>query len=118
MRHLPLIIRTCPATLGVGCTHDKARNRSTAIRVGYVQFPIPNTSYQSPAHQPEPHMIYALIAILSGLLLLADTFMSMSGFNRVIAALKPYETVIGIVALVAGVLNFFSLMGIALIMGG
>ena len=63
-------------------------------------------------------MIYALIAILTGLLLLADTFMSMNGFSRVIAALKPYETVIGIVALIAGILNFFSLLGIALIMGG
>ena len=63
-------------------------------------------------------MLYAIIAILSGLLLLADTFMSMSGFNRVIAALKPYETVIGIVALIAGILHFFSLLGIALIMGG
>ena len=63
-------------------------------------------------------MIYALIAILTGLLLLADTFMSMSGFNRVIAALKPYETVIGIVALVAGVLHLLSLLGIALVMGG
>ena len=63
-------------------------------------------------------MIYALIAILTGLLLLADTFMSMNGFDRVIAALKPYETVIGIVALVAGVLHFFSLLGIALVMGG
>ena len=63
-------------------------------------------------------MIYALIAILAGLLLLADTFMSMNGMSRVIAALKPYETVIGIVALIAGVLHFFSLMGIALIMAG
>lgn len=63
-------------------------------------------------------MIYALIAIMTGLLLLADTFMSMSGFNRVIAALKPYETVIGIVALIAGVLHLFSLLGIALVLGG
>ena len=63
-------------------------------------------------------MLYALIAILAGLLLLADTFMSMNGMNRVIAALKPYETVIGIVALVAGVFHFFSLLGIALILGG
>ncbi len=63
-------------------------------------------------------MIYALIAILTGLLLLADTFVSMRGFSGVIAALKPYETVIGIVALIAGVLHFFSLLGIALIMGG
>jgi hypothetical protein len=63
-------------------------------------------------------MLYALIAILAGLLLLADTFMSMNGMNRVIAALKPYETVIGIVALVAGILHFFSLLGIALVMGG
>ena len=63
-------------------------------------------------------MIYAIIAILTGLLLLADTFMSMNGFNRVIAALKPYETVIGIVALIAGILHLISLLGIALIMGG
>jgi hypothetical protein len=63
-------------------------------------------------------MLYALIAILTGLLLLADTFMSMNGFDRVIAALKPYETVIGIVALIAGIFHFFSLLGIALIMGG
>ena len=63
-------------------------------------------------------MIYALIAIMAGLLLLADTFMSMSGFNRVIAALKPYETVIGIVALIAGILHLISLLGIALVMGG
>jgi len=63
-------------------------------------------------------MLYALIAILTGLLLLADTFMSMKGMNRVIATLKPYETVIGIVALVAGIFHFFSLLGIALILGG
>jgi hypothetical protein len=63
-------------------------------------------------------MLYALTAIMTGLLLLADTFMSMSGFNRVIAALKPYETVIGIVALVAGVFKIFSILGIALILGG
>jgi hypothetical protein len=63
-------------------------------------------------------MIYALIAILTGLLLLADTFVEMRGFSGVIAALKPYETVIGIVALIAGILHLFSLLGIALIMGG
>lgn len=63
-------------------------------------------------------MLYAIIAILTGLLLLADTFVSMRGFSGVIAALKPYETVIGIVALVAGIFNLLSLLGIALIMGG
>ncbi|MEX0908256.1 MAG: hypothetical protein WDZ58_00720 [Gemmatimonadaceae bacterium] len=63
-------------------------------------------------------MLYAIIAILTGLLLLADTFISMRGLSGVIAALKPYETVIGIVALIAGILHLFSLLGIALIMGG
>jgi hypothetical protein len=63
-------------------------------------------------------VITALIAIMAGLLLLADSLGKFSGLDAVIRALKPYETVIGVIALVAGILALFSLFGIALILAG
>ena len=61
-------------------------------------------------------MLGALVAILAGLILLADIFHGAA--QRWIGSLRPYEVVIGVLALVLGVLNLASLLGIALILSG
>lgn len=61
-------------------------------------------------------MLDAIVAILAGLLLLADHFHGAG--QRMIGNLRPYEVVIGVVALVLGVLNIFSVLGIALLLAG
>jgi hypothetical protein len=61
-------------------------------------------------------MLEAIVAILAGLLLLADLFHGKG--RRFINSLRPYEVVIGIVAVVIGVLHLASLFGIALILAG
>lgn len=61
-------------------------------------------------------MLEAITAILAGLLLLADLFHGRG--ERFINALRPYEVVIGVVAIVVGVLHFASLFGIALVLAG
>ena len=61
-------------------------------------------------------MLQAIVAILAGLLLLADAFQGRG--QNFINNLRPYEVVIGVVALVLGVLNIFSLFGIALLLSG
>ena len=58
-------------------------------------------------------MLEAIVAILAGLLLLSSVMRS-----DWLQPLVPFSTVIGVVALVAGVLNIASVMGIALIMAG
>lgn len=58
-------------------------------------------------------MLEAIVAILAGLLLLSTVMRS-----DWLQPLMPFTTVIGVVALVAGVLNIASVMGIALIMAG
>lgn len=63
-------------------------------------------------------MLLALIAICAGLLLLADSLGKYRGLDALIRWLRPYSTIIGVIALIAGVLHFFSLLGIALILGG
>ena len=60
----------------------------------------------------------AIAAILAGLLLLADSLGKFQGLDALIRALKPYETIIGVAALIVGVLHLFSLTGIALILAG
>jgi uncharacterized membrane protein len=63
-------------------------------------------------------MIGALVAILAGVLLLADSLGKFQGLDALIRTLRPYQTVIGVLALVFGVLNFFSLLGVVLILAG
>jgi hypothetical protein len=61
-------------------------------------------------------MLAALVAILAGLILLADLFQGKT--QQVIGNLRPYEAVIGVAAVVLGILNIFTLFGIALILAG
>jgi predicted ferric reductase len=62
------------------------------------------------------HMLQAIVAILAGLLLLADRFTGRGqGF---VNSLRPYEVCVGVVAVVLGILHIFSLFGIALLMAG
>ncbi len=63
-------------------------------------------------------MIVSIIAVLAGLLLLASFFRKISGLDRAISALRPFETVIGVVATVAGLLTLTSLIGLVLILAG
>ena len=61
-------------------------------------------------------MIEALVAILCGLLLLSSLFRAETA--GLVGALKPFETVIGVIAVVVGILAITSLTGIALIVAG
>ncbi len=63
-------------------------------------------------------MLRAIVAILAGLLLLADTLGKFQGLGNLIRGLRPYQTIIGVVALIAGVMTFFSVLGITLILAG
>lgn len=63
-------------------------------------------------------MLTALVGIIAGLLLLADSLGRFRGLDALIRALKPYETAIGVIALVMGVLAFFSPLGIVMILAG
>jgi len=58
----------------------------------------------------------SIVAILAGLLLLSGVLPR--GGGGVVAALRPFSTVIGVIALVAGLLSITSVMGLALIFGG
>lgn len=61
-------------------------------------------------------MLEALIAILSGLLLISELLNRPA--SKWVEKLRPWQTVIGVVALVVGLLELVSLMGVALILGG
>lgn len=61
-------------------------------------------------------MLEAVIAILAGLLLLSDLIKG--GGKRFITPLQPFAVVIGVVALVVGVLHIRSVLGIALVLAG
>lgn len=61
-------------------------------------------------------MLQAIVAILAGLLLLADMFKGKG--KSFINNLRPYEVVIGVVAVVLGVLHILSLFGVALLLAG
>ena len=63
-------------------------------------------------------MLAALIAILAGILLLADSLGKFQGMDSLVRTLRPYQTIIGIVALIWGVFNFLSLLGIVMILAG
>jgi hypothetical protein len=64
----------------------------------------------------EEAMLEAILAILCGLLLLSDLLGDR--LQNAVGALKPFETVIGVVAIVVGVLNITSVMGVALVIAG
>jgi uncharacterized membrane protein len=63
-------------------------------------------------------MIGALIAILAGVLLLADSLGKFRGLDALVRTLRPYQTVIGILALCWGIFHVFSLLGVVLILAG
>jgi hypothetical protein len=63
-------------------------------------------------------MIENVIAILAGLVLLAGVFIKDGPGSRILMILVPFQGVIGLVAFVIGVLNFFTVIGIALIVAG
>ena len=63
-------------------------------------------------------MLETIIAILAGLVLLAGVFQRGTPGSRVVSALLPFQGVIGLVALVLGILNFLTLLGILLILAG
>lgn len=63
-------------------------------------------------------MIKALVAILAGMLLAADLFNQGGRASRFIDNLRPFDAMLGIAAIVLGILNLFSFLGLMLILGG
>jgi hypothetical protein len=63
-------------------------------------------------------MLESIIAILAGLVLLAGVFQRGTTGSRIASVLVPFQGVIGLIALVVGVLNLFNLIGVALIVAG
>jgi hypothetical protein len=61
-------------------------------------------------------VLESIVAILAGLLLISGLLPR--GGGNAISALRPFGTVIGVVALVAGILSITSVTGIMLILGG
>jgi hypothetical protein len=61
-------------------------------------------------------MLTAVLAIICGLLLLSDLFGERLGAAA--GSLKPVETIIGIIAIIVGILNITSVSGIVLILAG
>jgi hypothetical protein len=63
-------------------------------------------------------MIRAIVAVLAGMLLLGEIFNQSGRASRFVDNLRPFDAVIGVTAIVVGILNVFSLLGIGLILGG
>jgi hypothetical protein len=63
-------------------------------------------------------MIEGVVAILAGLLLISPIIPAGSAGGRVVDRLAPFDAVIGVVAVVVGVLNITSVIGLALIAAG
>jgi hypothetical protein len=63
-------------------------------------------------------MIEAIVAILAGLLLISPVIRGTSGGGKVVGWLGPFDVVVGVVAVVVGVLNITSVMGVVLIAAG
>lgn len=59
-----------------------------------------------------------ILEILAGLLLVRETLRQSPTLARIVAALDPFEVVIGVVILVVGILDLLSLKGILLILAG
>lgn len=63
-------------------------------------------------------MFETIISILAGLILLAGVLKKSSLGERITSALMPFQGIIGLITLVVGILNFFNVIGIALIVAG
>ncbi|WP_049753486.1 hypothetical protein ACN2MM_00635 [Alkalilimnicola ehrlichii MLHE-1] len=63
-------------------------------------------------------MIEGIVAILAGLLLITPIIGRGSAGAKVVGKLTPFEAVIGVVALIVGVLNVMSVTGLVLIVAG
>jgi hypothetical protein len=63
-------------------------------------------------------MIKAVIAILAGMLLLGEVFNQGGRASRFVENLRPFDAILGVTALIIGILNIFSLLGLVLILGG
>jgi hypothetical protein len=65
-------------------------------------------------------MLLGIIAILAGFVLLAEVLRSSSNAARFARMLLPFETVIGIAALIVGLLNLFgfTLLAVLTLLGG
>jgi hypothetical protein len=63
-------------------------------------------------------MIKAVIAVLAGMLLVSELFNQSGRASRFVDNLRPFDAVIGVIAIVIGILNLVSLAGIFLILGG
>ncbi len=61
-------------------------------------------------------MLGAIVAILAGLLLLSDLITGAG--KRFVAPLQPFGAVIGVIALVLGVLHITSVLGVSLVLAG
>lgn len=63
-------------------------------------------------------MLEIILALLAGLLLLSDRIGSGSALGGIVSRLRPFRTVVGVVALVVGLLNLFGVLGLLLFLGG
>jgi hypothetical protein len=63
-------------------------------------------------------MLAEIISILAGLVLLAGVLQRDVADNRLLSTILAFKGVIGLIALVVGVLNFSNIIGLALIVGG
>ena len=63
-------------------------------------------------------MIKAIVAVLAGMLLVGDLFNQGGRASRFVDNLRPFDAMIGITAIILGVLNLLSLLGLLLILGG
>jgi hypothetical protein len=58
------------------------------------------------------------LEILAGLLLIREALRQSPTMSRIVAALDPFDVVIGVILLVVGILSILSLKGILLILAG
>lgn len=63
-------------------------------------------------------MIGSVVAVLAGMLLIGEVFNQGGSASRFVDRLRPFDAVIGVTAIVIGILSLFSLTGMALILGG
>lgn len=63
-------------------------------------------------------MIEGIVAILAGLILISPIIRRGSAGGKVVGRLVPFEVVIGVVALVIGLLNITSAIGLLLVAAG
>lgn len=63
-------------------------------------------------------MLEAIISIIGGLLLLSPLVKASSPGSRLLRQMQPFKIVVGIFALVIGIINILSLIGLTLIAAG